>query len=75
MHSSIRFLRLNRYRHPIGSIDSTMGYGVHDALVMRGIAEWVERPIVASGISEPVAVSKEAPKRARTSRRIDSTEE
>lgn len=73
MQTAIRFKRLNRYRKPIGAIDTQMGYGVHEALVSRGIAEWVEQPIVASGISEPVAVTTETPKRRQ--RRGESIEE
>lgn len=70
MNSSIRFLKINRYRKPVGAIDSQMGFGVHSALVQRGIAEWVE-PLVASGISEPVAVSTETPKRRKRSDTIE----
>lgn len=78
MDSAIRFItKNNRYRKPVGHIDTVMGFGVHSALVQRGIAEFVEMPtspLVAAGVSQPVAVTTEAPKRTRT-RRIDSIEE
>ncbi len=56
MTSTIRFLR-SYHRREIGSIDTGMGYGVHDTLVRRGIAEFVQeaKPVVAAAISEPVA--------------------
>jgi len=74
MQTTIRFLRANPYRKPIGSTDETMGYGVHDALVQRGVAEFVTaRPLVAAGISEPRAESTEAPKRRQ--RRSETIEE
>lgn len=41
MMTTIRFLKPNRYRRSIGEIDTAMGYGVHQALVQRGIAEFV----------------------------------
>ena len=57
--STVRFLRSNRFRKEIGQLDSQMPYGVHDALVMRGIAEWVDKsPITVASISDPVAESK-----------------
>ena len=54
MHSTIRFLRPYQGRMA-GAIDSLMGYGVHDALVRRGVAEFFDSatPMVAAGISEP----------------------
>lgn len=75
MHSEIRFLRVNRYRKPVGSTDTLMGYGVHSALVQRGIAEFVDdKPLVTASISEPVATKPETTSRSRK-RRLDSTEE
>lgn len=41
MISAIRFLRPNIYGRPVGFIDTQMNYGVHELLVMRGIAEFV----------------------------------
>ena len=59
-NSTIRFVKLNRMRRPIGSLDSELGYGVHDTLVQRGIAEWVSGPDVTKAvITEPVAVGRE----------------
>jgi hypothetical protein len=54
MLSTIRFLRMYRGR-AVGSTDSLMGYGVHDTLVKRGVAEFCDSatPMVAAGISEP----------------------
>ncbi len=63
--STIRFLRPNRYRKAIGEIDSQLTYGVHDTLVVRGIAEWVDQsPEVIAAISEPV-LSEPKPVRER----------
>lgn len=49
-----------RFKHPfngraVGSTDTLMGYGVHDTLVQRGIAEFIDSaiPVIAAGISEP----------------------
>lgn len=52
MSTTIRFLKQYRGRQ-VGSCDDLMGFGVHDALVQRGIAEWATAPMLA-GISEPV---------------------
>jgi hypothetical protein len=54
MQTTIRFNRPYRGR-ATGSTDSLMGYGVHDALVQRGVAEFCDSaaPMVAAGISEP----------------------
>lgn len=51
MQTAIRFKAINRYRRAIGSIDTEMGYGVHHALVQRGIAEFV--PLSESLPSDP----------------------
>lgn len=75
MQSTIRFVRPNRYRKAIGETDSQMGFGVHSALVQRGIAEFVsETPLVSAAVSEPVA-NTDNTKRSRKSRSFDSTEE
>lgn len=64
--SMIRFLKPNRYRKKVGDTDSQMTYGVHDALVMRGVAEWVDQsPITVSAISEPVLSEKEPARKPR----------
>lgn len=55
MNSTIRFKTINRYGRAIGSIDTDMGYGVHQALVQRGIAEFVEVPVAAAVITAPEA--------------------
>lgn len=73
MQSTIRFLKTNRYRKPIGSLDSLMGYGVHDALVSRGIAEWADGPTVSAAVISQPVVTTESPK--RRSRRIETDEE
>ena len=53
--STIRFVKPNRYRRAIGELDSQLTYGVHDTLVVRGIAEWVDQsPVTVAAISEPV---------------------
>lgn len=60
MNSRIRFLRTNRYRRPVGSQDTDLGYGVHELLVMRGIAEFVhDVPLGVAAISEPQLSSEE----------------
>lgn len=52
MVSTIRFKRVFRSR-PVGSTDSAMGYGVHDALVQRGIAEFVCSAVPAAAVTTP----------------------
>lgn len=75
MQSTIRFLRVNRYRKPVGSTDTLMGFGVHSALVQRGIAEFVDTPpLVSAEVSEPF-VKTETARRTRRSLSLDSTEE
>lgn len=64
MNTTIRFLRPNRYGKPVNALDSQMGYGVHQLLVQRGIAEFVREP-------EPV---ESEPVRERKPRRSKETE-
>jgi len=52
MESTIRFLRQYRGRS-VGSFDSLMGYGVHDALVRRGVAEFYHSATPAPAESNP----------------------
>ncbi len=71
--SVVRFLRPYRRREP-GQTDALMTYGMHDALVVRGIAEWVDKsPLMGAAISEPVLTESE-PARERKSRRFSSKE-
>ncbi len=59
--STVRFLREYR-RRPIGSFDSGYPYGVHDTLVLRGIAEWVDKsPEPTAVISDPILSKPEPP--------------
>lgn len=44
MTSCIRFIRPSRYGAVGSTDDSRLGYGVHQALVQRRIAEWVVNP-------------------------------
>lgn len=54
MNTAIRFLRFDpRYRRPAGYIDRQMGYGIHQMLVQRGVAEFVDETASAAPISEP----------------------
>lgn len=64
MMATIRFLRMNRYGKAIGHQDSSLPYGVQDALVMRGVAEWVPTPLAAA-ISEPVLSDDQSDRRQR----------
>jgi hypothetical protein len=53
MQTTIRFKRPYCGR-AVGATDTLMGYGVHDALVQRGVAEFCSAaPVIAAGISEP----------------------
>lgn len=67
MQSTIRFLRQYRSR-AAGSVDSQMGYGVHDTLVNRGIAEFVlnAAPSVAA-IEPPLTTEVSSEFKARRS--------
>jgi hypothetical protein len=67
MISTIRFKRDNRYRKPIGSLDSQMGFGIHSALVQRGIAEFVDTTAVISPAAVEVSEPDQEP--IRKSRR------
>ncbi len=71
--SVVRFKREFR-RHLPGTLDGEMTYGVHDALVLRGIAEWVDQsPESVAVISQPVLAEQDTT-RASKSRRIFSKE-
>lgn len=74
--SVVRFLRPYR-RREIGQTDGQMTYGMHDALVVRGIAEWVDKSfLTGAAISEPV-LSESVPSEsepARKPRRFSSKE-
>lgn len=72
MNTTIRFLRMYQGR-PVGALDSAMGFGVHDALVRRGIAEFVEEELVSAAVSEPQLSSES--KGERKSRRRYEREE
>lgn len=62
--STIRFLKPNLYRKAIGETDSQMSYGVHDTLVRRGIAEFVdELPPVVSGADDQKSQSRNRKRR------------
>lgn len=52
MKKSIRFLRMWRNRET-GSVNSNLDYGVMDTLVRRGIAEFVEEPVVVTETEYP----------------------
>lgn len=67
MISTIRFLKTNRYRREIGSTDTVLGYGIHDALVRRGIAEFVAAPQSVSAVEVPEVES--IPKTSRAAKR------
>lgn len=60
MQTTIRFKRAYQGR-AVGSTDSQMGYGVHDALVQRGVAEFIgsATPILAAGIITEPQLSSE----------------
>lgn len=76
MQSTIRFLIPNRYRKAIGEMDSKMAYGIHQALVMRGVAEWVHNPFSVAVISQPGAAEQipvDTPK--RRVRRLETVED
>jgi hypothetical protein len=64
--SVIRFKTINRYRKSIGDLDDQLTYGIHDTLVMRGIAEWVDQSPTGA-IAKP-EVSEEAPRERRPRR-------
>ena len=75
--STVRILRSNRFGKPVGYIDSQMTYGVHDTLVNRGIAEWIDKsPITSAAISVPVlsAPVETETTRERKPRRFSSKE-
>ncbi len=56
--SVIRFKREYRRNQP-GATDDKMTYGMHDALVCRGVAEWVDQSPLAVSASQPVTAAPE----------------
>ncbi len=71
--SVVRFLRPYR-RREIGHTDAQMTYGMHDALVVRGIAEWIDKsPLIGAAITEPVLTESETT-RDRKPRRFSPKE-
>ena len=74
--SVIRFKTINRYRRAIGDLDDQLTYGIHDTLVMRGIAEWVDQSPTAT-IPEALVPGRqvtEEPSRERRPRRFHPKE-
>lgn len=57
MDSTIRFKRMWRAK-PVGTVDTQMGYGVHQLLVQRGIAEFVEAAQEIQPETEPIREPK-----------------
>ncbi len=67
MLSMIRFVKPNRYGRQIGSLDSDLGGGVHETLVLRGFAEFVHQVAGPAMLpaGEPEAIPYTVPRRKR----------
>lgn len=73
MNSTIRFKRPYRGRE-VGSTDSLMGYGVHDALVRRGVAEFCHSaaPAPAEAIPQVEPDTQDQERRGRRSKQKET---
>lgn len=72
MQTTIRFLRPNIYGRPVGYIDNQMSYGVHDVLVMRGIAEFVNSAPADAELPQIDTDTQETERRPRRSKQKET---